>query len=117
MFFLVRIYYSSVTYLTLSETISGLEFLLARVIACGTACVGLAEGSDEADGGEQDPELERLKALERTSTTAGVRPDRARLRLFFSSSALIIAPGGAQSKSFFKCPRPHRQPQALNAKS
>lgn len=79
--------------------------------------MGLAEGSDGADGGEHDPELDRLKARERPSGATGVRPDRARRRRFFSSSARIAAPGGAQSRSFFRCPRPQRHPQALNARS
>lgn len=79
--------------------------------------MGLVDGSEGADGGEHDPELERLKARERPSTTAGVRPERVRRLRFFSSSPRIAAPGGAQSKSFFRCPRPQRHPQALNAKS
>lgn len=106
------------SYLTRSEMTSGLELLLAGVMLCVGACVGLVEGSDGADGGEQEPELERLNALDRPSVAAGsVRPDLVRRRRFFSSSARIAAPGGNQSRSFFKCPRPHRQPHALNAKS
>lgn len=106
-----------VSYLILSEIISGLDIFFAGVTACVGACVGLAEGSEGAEGGEHEPELERLKARERPSGAAGVRPDLVRRRRFFSSSARIAAPGGAQSRSFFKCPLPHRQPQALNARS
>lgn len=90
------------SYLILSETISGLESFFAGITACVGACVGLADGSEAADGGEHEPELERLKARDRPSDAAGVRPDRVRRRRFFSSSARIAAPGGAQSRSFFR---------------
>ncbi|GBP27553.1 hypothetical protein EVAR_18747_1 [Eumeta japonica] len=98
--------------------ISGLEFLLAEVtVGCAGVCVGLADGSEGAEGGEQEPELDKLNARDRPSLTAGMRLERVRRRRFFSSSVRTVLPGGDQSKSFFKCPRPHRQPHALKAKS
>lgn len=109
--------FQNISYLTLSDTISGFEFLFAAETVWTGAWVGLVDGSEGAEGGEQDPELEKLKALVRPSVAAGVRPDLARRRRFLSSSVLAVVPGGAQSRSFFKCPLPHRHPQALNAKS
>lgn len=95
------------THLILSETISVFE------LAFAWGCVGLP-----ADGGLLDPLDDKLSALPLQSGVLAtpVEPTaawaRALLRRLLSWSSDTLALG-VQSKSFFRCPRPHKQPQAL----